>query len=222
MFRRSGSFVSFYVAGQVPAPSSEEFTQALAGHRFRDIAAASSEETSVGWVTPSDPTGESFDTAAMELDGSIWLRFRTDKKKLPAIWVQIHRAAAEQSAGRKLSPKERKDLKEDLQQQLLPRILPSVSLTDALYRPREKQVLLFGTSVGLKDTFRKLFAESFGCELLLADAYERASRSGLSGELIGRLASIEPVRWPRQENETTRRELPQSNDEDQFAEGIAS
>ena len=32
----------------------------------------------------------------------------------------------------------------------------------------------------------------------------------------------EPVRWPRQENEAPRRELPQSTDEDQFAEGIAS
>lgn len=156
---------------------------------------ASSEEVSTGWVTPKDPTGETFDADALELGDTIWMRFRTDRKKLPTVWVNIHRATAEQSAGRKLSAKERKDLKEDLMQQLLPRILPSVALIDALYQPRQKKVVLFGTAVAVRDAFRKLMFDSFGVELTQADGYERAARSGLDGDLLKRLGEVSPVRW---------------------------
>ena len=162
MFRRSGSLVAFYVDGKMPAVQSEAFLEALANERFRTIEDAASEEQSIGWVSPGDPTGQTFELDEMDLDQGLWLRFRVDKKKLPAIWLSIHRSEAERSAGRKLSARERKDLKEDLMQRMLPRILPSVGLVDVLFAP-----------VGLDDLAGAVFlglATLLGPDFLLAPA----------------------------------------------------
>jgi hypothetical protein len=197
MFRRSGSFTAFYVDGKIPEPGSEAFVEALRNHRFRTIENAASEEASVGWVTAGDPTGDTFEAEHMDLDRAMWLRVRFDKKKLPPIWVQIHRNEAERSAGRKLSAKERKDLKEDLQSKLLPRILPSVALVDVLYEPRGGLLLLFGTSKAVREDFVKLFFRTFAVNLVVADAYESAARAGLGRDAQAYLEEVAPVRWLR-------------------------
>lgn len=197
MFRRSGSVVSWYVAGSMPDPTSEAFTAALGSHRFRSIEHAASEELSVGWVSPSDPTGESFDTEAMDLDLGVWLRFRVDRKALPAAWIAIHRAEAERAAGRPLSARERRDLRSQVTSELLPRVLPTVKLVDALWEPRRELVLLFGTSKALREEFHKLFFKTFAADLVEADPLGLATRLGLDQAAVGYLSEVAPVPWPR-------------------------
>ena len=145
MFRRSGSFVCYFLEGEGPEPLSDGFLEALANHRFRSIENAASEQTSVGWVTHRDPTGGSFDREDMDCDSAVWLRMRVDKKSAPTKWLQIHRQAEERSAGKRLSAKERKELKEDLLSKLLPRVLPTIGLVDALYFPSQQLVMLIGS-----------------------------------------------------------------------------
>lgn len=195
MFRRSGSFVAFFVDGRMPDPRSAAFTEALAGQRFRSIESAASEEVSIGWVTSGDPTGDSFELEDIDLDRGLWLQVRTDKKKLPAVWVRIRRAQAERSAGRKLSARERKELKEALMDELLPRILPSVGLTDVLFEPKSGLLLLFGTSTALKDEFQKLWFRTFACNLVECEPHSLAQRSGLDRDALGYLDEVAPVRW---------------------------
>ena len=43
---------------------------------------------------------------------------------MPRKWLQIHRDVAEKAKGKKLSAKERRELKDDLTDKLLPRVLP--------------------------------------------------------------------------------------------------
>ncbi len=197
--KKGGSVVVFYWDGKVADPRDQAFADALQKHRFRSIENAASEEISAGWVTAADPTGETF--ALEDLDGGAgtWLRFRIDKKVLPKKWLQIHRDAAEKSRGKKLSARERRELKDDLTEKLLPRVLPNVQLIDALLYHEKRTVQLFGTSKVARETFGKLFFESFGVPLDRANPLQCGRRAGLDGEAQNTLERLEPVRWPRAE-----------------------
>ena len=83
-FKKSGSFTRFYVEGNMPSVHGDSFLVELAKHRFRTIENAASEEVSVGWVCPSDPSGGNVMREELLLDPHVRLRIRIDKKKLPA------------------------------------------------------------------------------------------------------------------------------------------
>ena len=206
--KKSGGVVPFYWQGKILDPRDDAFAEALSTQRFRTIENAASEEISVGWVTPADPTGESF--AIEDLDGGIgtWLRFRIDKKSMPTKWLQIHRDAAEKARGKKLSAKERRELKEDLMDQLLPRVLPTITLVDALLFHDRKTVLLFATSKSAKEAFAKLFFETFTVQLETADPLQSGLRADLSEEQKHQLERLEPIRWPNTTLDDSQRSAP--------------
>lgn len=194
--RKSGSVVACHWQGAIPSPADASFVAALQQRRFRTIENAASEEVSIGWVTPVDPTGDSF--APEDLDGGAgtWLRFRIDRKKLPPRWLQIHRDAAEKARGRKLSARERRELKDDLTEKLLPRVLPTIQLVDALLHHERAMVLLFAQSRTTREAFGKLFFETFGVPVQQDDPLAAGLRAGLGPQAQHRLERLEPVRWP--------------------------
>lgn len=199
--RKSGGVVPYFWQGKILDPRDDEFAEALSTRRFRTIENSASEEVSIGWVTPADPTGDSF--TCEDLDGGIgtWLRFRMDKKSMPMRWLQIYRDAAEKARGRKLSAKERRELKDDLMDKLLPRVLPSVNLVDALLFHDRKTVLLFATSKSARETFGKLFFETFTVQLESGDPLQSGLRADLSPEQKHALERLEPIRWPNEGRE---------------------
>lgn len=197
--RRSGGVVAWFWDGSIPDPQDPEFAAALEQHRFRTIEHAASEEVSVGWITPGDPTGDSFDAEDMMAGAAgTWLRLRIDKKTLPRKWLQIHRDAAEKLRGRKLSQKDRKELRDGLMDQLLPRVLPTVQLVDVLLVPRQRTALLFTTTKGVCDAFGSLFLATFAVPLERGDPHRMALQAGLDRELLPALDRIAPVPWPRE------------------------
>lgn len=198
MFRRSGSVVSYYVAGDLGDPRAESFAAALAKQRFRTIEQAASEETSFGWVTANDPTGDSFEFDDLDLDRFVWLRMRVDTKRLPSTWLRIHRSVAERGAGRPLSVRERRELRDDLCRKLLPRTLPAVQFIDALWHREERRVLLFATSTRLREAFESLFVRTFAQSLEQAGPLAIAERAKLDAERQAYLAEVSPVPWPRE------------------------
>lgn len=197
-FRRSGSLCVFFVEGKLPSPRGEHFAAALKRHRFRTIEDAAGEDSSTGWISPDDPSGDSFDLEAMEQGEAIWLRMRSDRKQLPAKWVAIYRAAAERSKGGKLTPRERKELQEDLQEKLLPRVLPAVNFVDALWFEKLGRILLFATSKAARENFDTLFCKTFDARLLAGDPYLLALRSGLADAQLRYLDQVSPVKWPKE------------------------
>lgn len=195
--RRSGGVATFFWQGKIVDPrDGDGFGEALSKRRFRTIEHAASEEVSVGWVTHADPTGDTF--AMEDLDGGIgtWLRMRIDKKVLPKKWLAIHRDAAEKARGKKLSARERRELKDDLTEKLLPRVLPTINLVDALLFADKKTVLLFATGKSVREAFGKLFFETFTVPLDRADPLQCGLRAGLDAEGKRALERLEPVRWP--------------------------
>lgn len=194
--KKSGSFVAFHWDGAIADPHAQPFADALATRRFRTIENAASEEISIGWVTPADPTGDSFALEDLEGGAGTWLRFRMDKKTMPKKWLQIHRDAAEKSRGKKLSARERRELKDDLMEKMLPRVLPAITLVDALLFHDKRTVLLFATSKAAREAFGKLFLESFGTPLERSNPLQAGLRAGLDDATRYSLEHCEPVRWP--------------------------
>lgn len=197
--KKSGGVVAFHWDGKIADPRDAAFAGALAQRRFRTIENAASEEVSAGWVTAFDPTGDSF--ALEDLDGGVgtWLRLRIDKKTLPKKWLQIHRDVAEKARGKKLSARERRELKDDLAEKLLPRVLPAVQLIDALLFHDKRIVLLFATSKSARESFGKAFFESFGTPLERSNPLQAGLRAGLDETAKYALERLEPVRWPKAE-----------------------
>jgi hypothetical protein len=159
--RRGGSAVAF-TWNKGADPTDAKFSEALSAHRFRSIERAASEEVSVGWVTPADPTGDSFDANDMDAGGHWWLRFRRDVKKFPAARLQMEIANAERTRGKKLSARERRELKDHLHEQLLPGILPRTQFFDVLVSKDLGTALLLSTSKAAREAFAQLAKDSFG------------------------------------------------------------
>ena len=210
--RRSGGVVAFHWQGKIADPRDEGFCEALAQRRFRTIENAASEEVSVGWATPADPTGDSF--AIEDLEGGVgtWLRVRIDKKTLPKKWLMIHRDAAEKARGKKLSAKERRELKDDLTEKLLPRVLPTVNLVDALLFHDRKLVLLFATSKSVREVFGKLFFETFSVPLDRQNPLQCGLHLKLGDDANAALQRLEPVRWPTGEEGASGARTPRQGD----------
>lgn len=197
--RKSGGVAVFFWDGKITAPADASFAGALGKHRFRTIENAASEEISIGWVTPADPTGDSFATEDLDAGIGTWLRFRIDKKTLPKKWLQIHRDAAEKQRGKRLSARERRELKDDLTEKLLPRVLPAIQLIDALLHHERRTVQLFATSKGAREAFGKLFFETFGVPLERANPLHSGRRASLDAEQKRALETVDAVRWPKAE-----------------------
>lgn len=199
--RKSGGVVAFFWQGKIANPIDPGFGEALAQRRFRTIENAASEEISVGWVTPADPTGDTF--AAEDMEGGVgtWMRLRIDKKTLPKKWLAIHRDAEEKSRGKKLSARERRELKDDLTERLLPRVLPAVNLVDALLFHERNTVLLFATSKSVVEAFGKLFFETFSVPLDRQNPLQAGMQLQLGREAEAALERLEPMRWPSEGHE---------------------
>ena len=161
VLRRGGSAVAFSW-DQHAIPSS--LRGQLQAHRFRSIETAASEEVSVGWVTPGDPTGDSFVLEDMDAGGHWWLRFRVDAKKFPASKLQVEIANAERARGKRLSARERRELKDDLHEKLLPSILPRTQFFDVLVHRDLHTALLLSTSKAAQEAFGKLCRDALGFE----------------------------------------------------------
>lgn len=194
--RRSGSFVAFTWQGEILDPRDAAFAEALRSRRFRTIENAASEEVSVGWCTPVDPTGETFSVEDLDGGAGTWLRFRMDKKTMPKEWLRTHLDAAANARGKRLSARERRELRDSLAESMLPRVLPTITKVDALLFHERRTVLLFATSKAAREAFGKLFFESLGVALERNNPLQAGLHAGLTDEQRHTLERLEPIRWP--------------------------
>lgn len=190
--RRSGSVTRFFLQGSLPGAGDHAWVEAFRKHRFRTIEDANSEEESAGWVSHADTTGSVFPEEECLLEQVVCVRLRMDKKKAPTRWLQIRLGAELRNAG-KVSPQRKKEIKQKILDELLPRVLPSVTLIDVLIRPRTKELLLFSTGLGACDALRKLVLTTFGAKALAADARQTALHGKLPQELLKALDQASPT-----------------------------
>jgi DNA recombination-dependent growth factor C len=197
-FRRSGSFVRFFVEGTAPAPQrsqsdSDEFVLALAENRFTSIERSASEAVSVGWVSPSDPSGGDFTRDEIAMGDLLRLRMRVDRKKLPRAWMAIYMTAEVRARnGHGVTAAERADIRADIERRLMPRLLPTVQFIDVIWNLKNNTVLFFATSDFLCAECAKLFAKTWSVKLIEVNPTSLAQRSRLPEDMLNRLGDIAP------------------------------
>ena len=193
--RKSGSFCAYTWDGKLTDPLDAEFAGLLAAQRFRHIDLAASEEVSAGWVTQADPSGGSFDLEDLDAGPATWLRVRVDTKKLPGERVKQRMAEWRREHGKPPTARQCREIKDALAEELLPKQLPTTKNIDALLYAERRIVLLFAAGKSARETFGKLWLESFGMPLEALGPREMALRS-VEAPDVEVVEKLEPTRWP--------------------------
>ena len=143
----------------------KEFRKYLAGHiKLKTI----SDKERVGWVRPlnlmeHDILEEDYwDLSNCESQSGFLLRMRIEKRKVPNELLQIllrEKLDILRKKNSKISPAKKRDLKDSLSQNLLQKVLPSVSHVDAHWN-KEGIVSVYSQSCKTLTLFEKLFSDS--------------------------------------------------------------
>lgn len=153
-----------------------------------------------GWVSVHNLTETGFQPDDVAYSQYLAFALRTDVKKLPArlfaaLLDKECRAWLRSTGRERVPPPVKKELRERLELQLLPRQLPTVSAVEVLWDLARGEVLFFSLSERANDRFRKLFARTFDRALrplgpvrlglaLAADRDERMARLDATGDTM--------------------------------------
>ena len=101
-------------------------------------------------------------------DGFV-LRMRIERRSVPAQLLQlIYRDrffAVQAKTGKTPGPKERRELKDQVREELMGRALPAISYVDAYWRDKEGELQVFSTGKKARQLFETLFTKTFSDHL---------------------------------------------------------
>lgn len=185
MSLQQGSFsiTRYRVVGRKQRLSLAELNQNFHGFQAPPITLQkAARELSYGWVLPDNPELEdagvragSWDLSDCLFEDGILLRFRLDKKSVSAQlqqalvkqrWQQVQAEKAEGDP--EPSRVQRKQVLDEVKEELLQLSLPSISFVEAYWKDQEDLVYLFSQSKMARECFEELFRKSFGEALNLS------------------------------------------------------
>jgi DNA recombination-dependent growth factor C len=196
-----------------------QLSELLAEHRAGPIKLSGVyKEEVTGWVRPlnaddAEVSDSDWDMSHARLSDGYLLRLRVERRKVPASLVQaVYREkflAIQRRTGKMPTPKDRRELREEVKKDLMAKALPSLSHIDAYWRDRDGDVLLFATGKGPRQRFEAAFAATFGNPMgqtLVSVAPPLAGLtrdvfldSDVATETLGRLSLATPVSFAAQE-----------------------
>lgn len=197
-FRRSGSFLRFYVDGPAPDLNDRAILRALERERFRPIADGGVEEESVGWITRRDPSGERFEPEDVVSGHFLSFAFRVDRKRVPPTLLRLRAAADLRAAAvgdARIPRAKKKEIVEEAKRSLLKRALPNVSIVDCAWHAREGVLYAFTTGEALTERVLRHFRATFRRSLARATPSVVAERLRLPEPARRRLAEASRVDW---------------------------
>lgn len=162
----------YRVLGEVPDDFRDRYQDALRKYAFRESAEPVANQERAGWVEVHNLLDVGFD------DWNRWLydrylvwSLRVDKKVVPAKLLRAHLEKREQAwcveHGRERCPSSvRKELKEQLEFEMVTQTLPRVQTTEVCWNLAQGWVLFHSLSEKPNEVFRKLFLQTFGLRLL--------------------------------------------------------
>jgi len=168
----------------------------LAEFAFREPLSAAKKGEVFGWVSVHNLTDVDFTPDKVFYSQYCAFALRTDVKKLPARLFKAlldneHRKWMAGTGRERVPAAVKKELREKLELQLLPRQLPTVSSVDVLWDMARGEVLFFSLSAKVNDRFRKLFARTFTLDLRPLGPVRLAL--SLAEDRDERLARMEPL-----------------------------
>ncbi len=183
MSLQQGSFslTRYRVVGRRKRLSIAELNQNLFSYQAAPITLKrAAREMTYGWVLPDNPELEdaagdrqdSWDLSDCLFEDGILLRIRLDKKSVSSQlqqalvrqrWLDIEKhEKTDAGAGKESSRVQRKQILDQVKEELLELSLPTISFVEAYWKDQEDVVYLFSQSKMARDAFEELFRKTFG------------------------------------------------------------
>lgn len=162
----------YRVLGDLPTDFRDRYREALTAHAFRAAASRTYAEEVAGWVEIGNLLDTRFeDTDHWMMDSYVVLGLRVDKKAVPGQLLRAHVAKAarewcEAQARTRCPAKVKAELRERIEDDLLARSLPKVSVYELVWNLDEGWLAFHNTSERVNDRMRTLFFRTFGHRLL--------------------------------------------------------
>ena len=143
----------------------DEIFGAIRRHGFVDIE-ATAEQSSVGWVDVSDMFDLDFSRVGPWVGDYIVLGLREDTRQVSGSLVKKYlslevRKLIDARRGRPLSPRDRRELKDQVEYGLRERIPPTSRFAAVVWNTRLSEVWLAATGKRWRDVFEDLFTGTF-------------------------------------------------------------
>jgi hypothetical protein len=208
---QNGSFslTRYQVLGRTKRLSVAELNQKLHGYQARPISLhTAAREIDYGWVLPDNPELEDFidrqtawDISDCLYEDGVLLRLRIERRAVPG---QLLQEIVKQRWSERKPPEEteepqrvlKKQVLDEVKEELLRMSLPSVSYVDAFWKDQEDRIYLFSQSKMAREAFEDLFHKTFG----------KPHKIGIF-RLLPPLLGISPDAWqsPAEHNEYLQR-----------------
>ena len=177
----------FISEGGAPSASSAELVDLLIHDRFLARLDDPRKEERSGWVTVRNLLDTDFSVANTYFAPYLMFSQRTDKKAIPPALLRalVERETAEllKSTGmERLPPGGKAEIREQLEEKYLPRMLPTVSVVEVCWNLQSGMVRVHSTSERALGRVRKAFSATFSQALYAIDAPRLAMR-GTDAEL---------------------------------------
>jgi hypothetical protein len=129
------------------------------------------EETErAGWVTLEHLFDTRFELEKVFRDPFVAFALRVDRRKVPQNLLRAHLRIEEQAytnaTGKKVLPAKRRELREQVRQKLVEKVLPSAAAYQVVLHPGAGIVWFGNTAEKTCETFTRLFEDTFGVGLV--------------------------------------------------------
>lgn len=168
------SLTRYHIADEYQVLSDQTLTARLKANSFRDIEATADEE-SVGWVGILDPFNADLETHRFKFGDTIGLALRVDRRYVSSNmitrYLNLAEADIKKQSGNKPSIKERRQLKDRIQIDLLTRVPITTKVTEICWFTDRKEIWLGATGVKERERFEELWRKTFSLGLVMKIPY---------------------------------------------------
>lgn len=199
-FLSSTSSIVRFHAKPPPNLNREAAARSVAERAFRDRdEEGAPKKEAFGWVAIHDPLVTDFDPTDLFFQQYLVVGFRFDRRAVPAklAWMERRRAESERRSEQdleRLSRATRREIKQDVESNLLARALPNPGLFECAWNLESETVYFTGKLKSARETFAALFRETFGVTPVPMIPYLAAERVGLAGAEIDAVRGVERSR----------------------------
>jgi hypothetical protein len=178
---RSRSFRRYRIHGGLPSPYSEDFAKSLAAKRFQPLLAG--QERTYGWVTADNLLVTEFDVDRIVRGEYAAFALRVDRRRVNPrllraqldLEVAARRQADRDGGGKgRLGRDERRQMREELQEELLRQTNPGVDAHTVLLHPKQRVLYVLSLSRAANELVHLHFRDTFDAELVALGPWQRS------------------------------------------------
>ncbi|MCA9561888.1 MAG: hypothetical protein KC561_00295 [Myxococcales bacterium] len=192
------SFRSYFVDGEIPDDFRPLFLERIKMYQFEPLEVEAEEDISYGWVHVDNLLETRFERPDVYFQDYLVLALRIDKWSIPPALLKaaVKRSTAEKLAEADrahLSKMERGELADRERTRLKRMSLPSARSIDFCWNLTDMTLRFSSSSRSVNEMFCELFERTFNLNLVPQSPYMACMHCGISDDLIGALADIEPA-----------------------------